>query len=51
MRKKTELKEETNPSVYNKLIRYQLKCSLCPPNKGENAKRKAKHGVKKSKTK
>lgn len=31
--------------------RGQLKCSICPPHKGENASRKPKHGVKKPKKK
>ena len=28
-----------------------LRCDICPPNRGENAKRKPKHGVKKAKHK
>lgn len=32
-------------------VAKKLSCSICPPNKGENAKRKAKHGVKKRKYK
>lgn len=39
----------TNNQAYNKLRRELLKCPLCKPNKGENAKRKAKHGHKKDK--
>lgn len=27
--------------------RLDLACSFCPPNKGENRKRRAKHGAKK----
>lgn len=30
--------------------RKDLRCSFCPPNKGENTKRRAKHGAKKPKT-
>lgn len=31
--------------------RDTLRCDICPPNRGENAKRKAKHGNKKPKYK
>lgn len=34
-----------NPAVDQKLRRKDLSCSLCPPNRGENAKRKGKHGT------
>lgn len=48
---KTKLKSESNPTVYNRLNRVKLRCAICPPHKGENASRKPKHGVKKSKNK
>lgn len=44
-------KLETNSTVDRKERRLDLSCSFCPPNKGENAKRKAKHGNKKPKYK
>lgn len=44
-------KTNNNSSVDNKERRNQLSCSFCRPNKGENAKRKAKHGNKKPKYK
>lgn len=31
--------------------RTHLNCSICPPNRGENASRTPKHGVKKPKKK
>ncbi len=45
------LDRNTNSSVDNKERRKLLSCSICPPNKGENAGRKAKHGSKKPKYK
>jgi hypothetical protein len=44
---KGKIQEESNPSVVNKLNRKKLRCSICPPNKGENAKRQARHGNRK----
>lgn len=44
-------KFNTNPTVDNRLKRRDLKCSICPPNKGENKKRQCKHGKSKSKKK
>lgn len=44
-------KTETDSATYKKLNRKHLRCSICPPNRGENATRKAKHGVKKPKYK
>lgn len=40
-------KFETNRTVVNRESRQRLKCPVCPPNKGENSKRKPKHGSKK----
>lgn len=51
MKNKERLKSETNPTIYNRLKRYNLKCSICPPNGGENTKRKGKHGKTKPKYK
>ena len=51
MRKKNLIKEETNSTVYNRLLRLDLNCSICPPNRGENSKRKSKHGKTKPKYK
>ncbi len=51
MRYKKEIKTTDNPSVDNKLRRYELRCSLCPPNGGENCKRRGKHGKTKAKYK
>lgn len=42
---------EVNSTVVNRMARRRLKCSICPPNKGENEKRKAKHGAKKPRSK
>ena len=49
---KSNLKKESNPTVYDRIKRRaQLSCSICPPNQGENASRKPKHGAKKPKGK
>lgn len=48
-RGKSRRDKETNSSAYNKLRRELLKCPICPPNKGENSKRKPKHGSRKTK--
>jgi hypothetical protein len=37
--------------VDDRLSRLKLKCPLCKPNKGENSKRKPKHGKAKPKKK
>jgi len=46
-RGKSRRDKETNSTAYNRARRELLKCPLCPPNKGENAKRKPKHGARK----
>lgn len=51
LRNRPKIKQETNSTVDNRIRRKDLGCSFCPPNKGENAKRKAKHGNKKPKKK
>jgi hypothetical protein len=38
---------ETEKEFKARRARKLLRCSICPPNRGENAKRKPKHGVKK----
>lgn len=43
--------DNTNSTVENRENRLWLRCSYCPPNRGENATRKAKHGTKKPKYK
>jgi len=48
MRKKLE---NTNSKIDKIERRERLNCSICPPNRGENATRKPKHGVKKPKKK
>jgi hypothetical protein len=37
----------TNSTVDDRSRRFDLGCSLCPPNRYENAKRKPRHGAKK----
>lgn len=49
MRKKQEKDNTGNATVYDRLKRYDLRCSYCRPNKGENKKTCRKHGVKKPK--
>lgn len=44
-------KNNTNRSVDNKEKRFELRCSFCPPNRGENCKNYKKHGSKKPKYK
>lgn len=52
MKKKSQRRsQETNSSVDKKNRRFQLRCGICPPNKGENANRKPRHGAKKPKYK
>jgi hypothetical protein len=46
-----KLNDEINSSVDKKGRREDLRCSFCPPNRGENSSRKAKHGAKKPKYK
>lgn len=49
---KKELDNTTNTTVYRAARRQlETKCSFCKPNKGENTKRKSKHGNKKRKYK
>ena len=49
---KTRLQKTDNNREYKIAARLgTLRCSICPPNKGENASRKPKHGVKKPKHK
>lgn len=43
--------ENTNSTVDDRERRKDLSCSFCPPNKGENEKRKSKRGNKKPKYK
>lgn len=38
---------ETSRSIDKRKRREHLRCPICPPNRGENATRKPKHGVKK----
>lgn len=42
---------ETNSMVDDRERRKDLRCSICKPNKGENAKRRGKHGKTKPKYK
>lgn len=51
MPKREEESTTTNSTVAKRLQRLDLRCSICPPNKGENASRRAKHGPKKPKYK
>lgn len=44
-------KFNTNSTVDDRERRQVQRCSICPPNKGENANRRAKHGVTKRKYK
>jgi hypothetical protein len=48
--KKLEAKEE-NATAHRRLCRRLLSCSLCRPNRGENAKRRPAHGTRKPKKK
>lgn len=50
---KTSQEENTtsNPTVYNRLRRYHLSCSACPPNRRENKKTHKKHGEQKPRSK
>lgn len=41
----------TNSTVDNRERRNLLRCSFCPPNKGENCKHHSKHGKGKPKYK
>ncbi len=40
-----------NSTLFNRILRFPLKCSVCPPNRGENAKRRGFHGKTKPKYK
>lgn len=49
---KEGLKRTDNPREYKLLKKCaDLRCAICPPHKGENASRRAKHGPKKPKYK
>lgn len=43
--------DNTNPTVDNRESRFDLNCSYCHPNKGENQKNFRKHGKGKAKYK
>ncbi len=43
--------EPTNKELRNKALAADSQCTICPPNKGENANRKPKHGKAKPKSK
>ena len=43
MRLIAEAKTTTNPTVLNRILRRQLNCPHCPPNRGENAKRRPRN--------
>lgn len=50
--RKADFKLEDNPEVAKKVWRHkELGCAYCPPNKQENAGRRAKHGSRKPKAK
>lgn len=49
--KQENARNTDNPTVYNRLRRYDLSCSACPPHRSENAGRKPKFGVKKARRK
>lgn len=44
---KAEWEYLSNSTVDDRNRRFDLWCSFCPPNKGENATKKPKHGKKK----
>jgi hypothetical protein len=44
-------KKNTNSTVDNRERRRELHCDYCPPNRGENQKRKPKSDVHKTKRK
>lgn len=44
-------KTTDNATVYDRLKRYELDCSFCPPNRGENKKNRKKHGTRPPKAK
>jgi hypothetical protein len=50
-RVRQELDTNTNSTVDDRLRRFDLNCSFCPPNKGENRKKHSKRGAKKPKYK
>ncbi len=50
-RGKKDLKNAEDSRTYKLVQRRQLSCSICPPNRGENAKRQPKHGAKKPRKK
>lgn len=46
-----KVNENTHSKIDKIERREPLRCNICPPNRGENASRKPKHGVKKPKKK
>lgn len=48
---KKNKRETDNKTVKHQEFKRKLKCPVCPPNRGENSKRKPKHGTKKPKAK
>lgn len=51
MKRFTEQKATSNPTVWNRLNRYKLGCPMCPPHRAENKKSHKKYGVKRPKEK
>jgi len=51
MKNKEEKATTSNSTVYDRLSRFDLRCSFCKPNKGENKKSYKKHGCKSPKYK
>ena len=50
--KKSQLKKTDSSKEYKYIKKhFDLRCAICPPHKGENASRRAKHGHKKPKHK
>lgn len=43
--KKIKLNDDPKTEYWTTVAK-KLKCSICPPNKGENSKRQSKHGNK-----
>ena len=48
---KEDINTWCNPTIWNRLKRYELCCSTCPPNRSENKKHHKKYGVRPSKNK
>ena len=51
MKRKVEKETTENPTVYGKLARLDWHCARCRANRGDNKKRRAKHGSRKPKKK